>query len=151
MDRLHIDEFVRRLPELILEADIAWCYGESWRDFKVGSCVLAWNGQDYRTFRGCNAKPLKDGPKFCAETIAVQSAKAYGYDTIIAIIVVGQPQKHEEETVTLHPCWVCRTFLAATKGVSEDTIIYTVNQGDPVGERHTLAEMLAIHGDRRCS
>jgi len=156
MDPSHLKALSQTREHLISRAQEASQYANSYRDFQVGSAVLAFNPQatepanSYHVFVGANLKPAKDGPKVCAEQIAIGSAIANGYSVIIALAVTGERQPDSKSGLnppTLHPCWECRTLLRDMPQVSDDTfIITTFNHGGPV-EEHTMAEILAIHND----
>lgn len=136
-------EMIRRAREV---AERAFSY----RHFKVGCAVLAWSRErnEYKIFAAANIKPLKDGPKQCAEAVAVSYAISNGYDLIVAIVVVGEPQADSEsgiESVTLHPCYICRKFLSALPQVDKDTIVLTVQNHEGNKEWHTFGQILQIH------
>ncbi|PJA93518.1 MAG: hypothetical protein CO132_02710 [Candidatus Kerfeldbacteria bacterium CG_4_9_14_3_um_filter_45_8] len=143
----HTREFDQRLEELVEMARAAQRRAQSYRGFRVGAVALAFNGREYRAFAGINMKPLEDGPKICAEQVAVGGAIASGYGTVIGLVVIGEPQPNEERTLTLHPCWVCRTLLPPLPAISRDTIVVTEQASNGRHrERHTIGDLLKRHG-----
>ncbi len=127
MDQKHVDKYVEEKQTLVRLAREAQQRGISYRGFKVGCALLAFNGQEYKIFQGANMKPFKQGPKYCAEGIALGSAQAEHYNFIVAIVVAGQPQSEYDKT--LHPCLECvDLFLGFRLGL--DTIIHTICESD---------------------
>ena len=120
----------------------------SYRGFQVGAAVLAWDGHHYKVFTGSNIKPEEDGPKVCAEQVAIGSARSEGFSLIVALAVAGDPQKDSESGVfpkTLHPCWICRKLLATLPEVRPDTMILTLGNHRGPTEEHTVEELLGVH------
>ncbi len=152
MDPCHIEKFNAVRESLIRQARKASQQANSYRGFQVGCAVLAYGpgnrAKNYRIFVGANLKPTPDGPKVCAEQIAIGSAVSHGYEQIIAIAVTGEPQPDTVSGLnppTLHPCWECRTLLRTMPQVSEDMIILTTHNHRGPREEHTLCELLARH------
>ncbi len=149
METRHFDAYARMKEKLIRKARHAAQNALSYRNFHVGCAVLAWNGRAYRTFLGANMKPAKDGPKTCAEQVAVGSARARGYRLIVAIVVVGEPQPDDTskvETATLHPCWLCRTIFRNIPEVTDDTVVLTVANHDAARrEENRFGDLVALH------
>lgn len=156
MEQQHLDAYGRVKGDLIRSSRQVAERGFSYRGFKVGCAVFVWRPKGvglterYRVFKAANAKPLKTGQKFCGEMTAVCYARSNGFERVIAIAVAGLPQADDGsgiEPQTLHPCEVCRPFLASLPEVSRDTIILSVHNHSGKVEEHTLEEILRIHGN----
>lgn len=139
--------FEHQLEELIRRARQASTRAVSYRDFRVGCAVLAENDRGRtRRFLGANAKPIADGPKICAEQVAVMAAVTYGYDRIIGMVVAGDPQPDGRTGIqapTLHPCWHCRQMLGSLPNMRAETIVVTVHNHSGPMERHTWGDLIA--------
>ncbi len=153
MDQHDRDVYAKDRERLIDRARQAAMHATNHRGFLVGCVVLAWSsrwgeGRQYRLFGGANMMPLRDGPKICAELVAMGAALAAGAEKIVAIVVAGDPQKDDQsgmEMPTLHPCWICRTMLRHLPGVEDDTIVLTVCNGEGPTEEFTFAKLLSTH------
>ena len=71
--------------------------------FQVGASIVASNGNDRRTFTGCNVENASYGLAICAERSAACAAVAAGYQTFLAVVVAASP--------LASPCGACRQFL----------------------------------------
>lgn len=137
----HRSSLSRRRGDLIRAARTVRQSGRSYRGFKVGAAVLAFNSRQYRIFVGCNLKPAQGGPKICAEMAALTAAYAARYFKIIAIAVVGAPRE-EDETPTLWPCAACLEMFRILCQ-PEMTIITKYNgHGDSSTLRDLLTERI---------
>ncbi|MBI4363380.1 MAG: hypothetical protein HY545_00850 [Candidatus Doudnabacteria bacterium] len=146
MHRHHVDVYLLLKVFLKSIAREAAYLGDNHRDFLVGCAILAYNGHEYGIFWGANFMPFtKPGPKICAEINALRNTRRAGFQEIIAIVVAGLPQKDEvtgKTPRTLPPCVDCRSNLSGWKGVSPDTMIYTVHRFEEVEEERTFAHLL---------
>lgn len=145
------------VPMLILARFMRISKAESYRGFTVGCAMLAVKKIDpeeddllYGIFLGANINRKNgtraEGNRRCAEDIALEAATKAGFDRVIAIVVVGIPQRDEEDTLTLHPCGAtCRPMFASSPLVPSDTIVYTSLPEGGAHEEHTVAELLARH------
>jgi cytidine deaminase len=158
----HVSVFFQLWEHLIDRArEAAGKYAFSYRNFKVGCAVLAFSRQQqyltgfkvagYKVFTGFNVKPQAgDGPNIHAEEIAIGAARSEGYDTIVAIIVVGETQEDHASgrtMPTLHPCGRCRALLAALPEVKNTTIILTAHFNDDICEIMECEELFIRHSD----
>ncbi len=155
---------------------------ESHRGFKVATALLAARPSglsmsrlasdippiDTKIFVGSNCQPspgIEVGDrgqwfhKICGEVEAVRASRREGYTQIIAIAVIGPPLVDTVsglKTPTLHPCGLCRIYLANQPGMHPDARIITVHpDDDALKEEHTLPGLFAIHRQnysnrRRC-
>lgn len=142
----YYNAFLENKDDLLAGAQEARGYADSYRNYHVGAAALGWSEKKgkYKVFRGCNMKPAHDGEKMCAERVAVGAAKSYGCNPIVALAIVGEPQREEGDTnPTLHPCVDCLKFLSAVHGCDEQTIVLTEWNG--VEEVHTIAELIGKH------
>lgn len=136
-----------------------------YRGFGVGAAALAFRGDRHilngqaEIFTGFNIMPEKGGEKHCAEKRLFEAAAAAGYTQIVGLVVVGEYQPDDtsgHECTTLHPCALCRNMMMESPLAWPEMPIVTAQPPDideslideywePVRERHTLAEILAIH------
>lgn len=146
------------LPWLSVRAhESAEIRAASWRNFRVGCALLAFKtssaysaAERWMVFAGSNIKITKESRTICAEQIAVSAAREAGYDRIIGMIIVGNPQPEEgslKEYPTLHPCKECRRMFSGLSVVTGNTIIVTTLPGGKTLEVHTFEELLAAHGE----
>lgn len=143
---MHHSAVAEWMDMLVATARAASLRNKSYRNFQVGCAVLAWDGETYRMFVGANAKPIEGGPKICAEQVAVMSAIAAGFETIVIIVMAGTPQPDDTSgiaTTTLHPCFNCRTIFGAI--LPHDTPVTTVHNHSGPTEQHTLEAIIALH------
>jgi len=156
MEKEHLEAFERNSGNLVRIAREVAEYAYSYRGFKVGCAVLAWRPkgiglpEKYRIFKAANAKPIEGKQKFCGEMTTACYAWSNGYTRIIAIAVAGLPQADGGSGIlseTLHPCEVCRPFLAAFPAVTRDTKIVTVHNHSGLVREFTLEEIMRIHDD----
>lgn len=151
--------FYEILEWLVVEARrVAKENAISYRNFCVGCAVFAFKNKAYeaaqrwRVFIGSNVKIAKDVRTICAEQVAVNAAREAGYDRVIGMVVVGNPQSEENESIqhpTLHPCKVCRELFKVLPLIRPDTIIFTVLPEDDTYEVHTFEELLEIHKEEK--
>jgi cytidine deaminase len=156
----HVSVFFQLWEHLIDRArEAADKFAFSYRNFKVGCAVLAFSREQqmlagykvagYKVFTGFNVKPQSgDGPNIHAEEIAIGAARAEGYDTIVAITVVGETQEDHQSgktMPTLHPCGRCRALLSALPEVKNSTIILTAHFKDNTCEIMECEELQIRH------
>ncbi len=149
----HLDPvalLTRYAGELRREALIqATFFAENYRNFRVGAAVLVTNGHDLRIFGGANIMNGKGRPKMCAEQQALKYAHLADYRRILAISVVGKPQKDSESGLlspTLHPCPECRKLMREMYRLDEDTAIYMLSfEDNGPSELFTLEELIRLH------
>ncbi len=129
--------------------------GNSYRDFRVGCAIWAFNTQAiyvekrWAVFTGSNIKVAKDARPVCAEQIALGAARSAGYDKIIAMVVVGEPQEDSESGLrfkTLHPCGECRKVFQVTSEISSETLLLTITPDEQTWEHFSMGELIALHG-----
>ena len=148
MDARHQAAFQRRRKNLIRRARKAAARANSWRGFRVGCAVLAWNGKKYQSFVGANVKPVDGGSKFCSEWQAIGTARAEGFHLIVAVVVSGKPQMDQRsgfEPPTLHPCEACRFLMRNISEILDDTIILTVCNSEGPEEEMSFLELWELH------
>lgn len=120
----------------------------SYRNFCVGCAVWAFKtdaiyvGERWALFTGSNIKVAKDARPVCAEQFALGAAKSAGYDTIIAMVVVGEPQPDIKGKFpkTLHPCEECRRIFRAMPEIKPDTILLTLTPDGQTYEEFLMKE-----------
>jgi cytidine deaminase len=155
----HFNRFWQLREHLVIRArEAAAKYALSWRNFIVGCAVFAYDskrteywqfGTRWKIFTGCNFKPFEDGHNVCAEQIAIGAAVNEGYERIIGMALVGEPQPDGETGLkgkTLYPCKNCRAFFQALPQVRSDTIIIsaTRDEREPI-EVYTVEDLLKLH------
>lgn len=150
MQKKHGASFQTLKDECIAQAMRARDWSSSYRDYHVGAVFYIWTGKQYRIVHGWNVKAeAGPTPKICAELNALHGAYSADAKLVVAIVVVGVPQKDHDsghEGKTLHPCGSCRQMLTHSKIVEADTIVLTINAEDPtIREELTFAELLALH------
>lgn len=124
--------------------------GESYRGFRVGCAVVALDqmgGRIGHYFHG-NFTPYKGADWNCAEKRAFEKVTERGFDTILAVGIVGPIQTDEVsgvESPTLHPCYRCRGMFEESSLTDPDTLIATMNLEENAYELHTEESMLALH------
>jgi cytidine deaminase len=130
-------------------------YARSYRGFNVGAIGF---GYDFDLARhgirfGFNQKLHADDPmadSMHAEQVVIRKLLDSAYPHITAIAIYGpvQPDTHSgRETPTLHPCGICRSFMANTPQIDPyRTLIFTIRDED-TSERFVLQELLQSHGD----
>jgi cytidine deaminase len=125
----------------------------SYRGYKVGCTMLLWKSQvdqssgHYGTLSCANMKPKQSGPKCCAEKALVTFAQSSGWERVVAIIIVAEPQADDvtgRKTDTLVPCYECREYLRLMPQISDDTIVLTVHNHAGNREQRTFKEVLEI-------
>jgi cytidine deaminase len=148
---------------LYWQAERARKLGISWRNFCVGCCVYAFKqdvvifGDHWRAFYGMNTKVAENSRNVCAEPVTLGAAYGTGYEEIIGMVIVGQPQPDErgETPLTLRPCTHCRTLMKAHPLITPQTIIVTAHpppfefdhMDQVTHETHTFGELLALYGE----
>ena len=143
---------------LIVEAKrVGEEHAASWRDFKVGCAVYAWDSKRHhkgdfagrwKIFRGCNMKPVQGGHNVCAEQVAIGAARSEGYEWILGMALVGIPQEDGCTGIkgkTLHPCGDCRSFFASLPEITPDTVIITATPDEAEVETQTVKELLKFY------
>lgn len=118
----------------------------SWRHYHVGVAMLGWSPTDgYQTKVCANLKPKESGPRSCGEKALATVAHSEGWERVIAIIIVAEPQADDATgrmAKTLLPCWDCRSFLRLLAEVSDDTIILTVHNHVGTREERSFKQLL---------
>lgn len=149
MELYHRAMYVKMHERLEESARSAAVFAFSYRGFQVGCAVLAWNSKGrYKIFTGSNIKPEEDGPKVCAEQVAIGAARSEGYDLIVALAVAGEPQQDSVSGIyppTLHPCWICRRLLGTLPEIRPDTVVLTLGNGNGVVEELSVETLLKMH------
>ncbi|MDP2641419.1 MAG: hypothetical protein Q8P39_02675 [Candidatus Yanofskybacteria bacterium] len=147
--------FFEILPSLLAEAQEARKAAVSYRNFRVGCAALAFHTQKgiWEVFRGANFKEAVNARPICAEPVAIQAARAKGFDLIVGLVIVGEPQLDEDSGAllsTLTPCAECRRKLLELPAVRMQTIIVTVTPNLKTQEVRTFHGVLeAHHWDQR--
>lgn len=152
------EEQLRRVNwlHLIARAQEARENASSYRNFRVGCAVWAFKtdairaGERWAVFTGSNFKAGKDARPVCAEQFTLGAAKSAGYDTIIAMVVIGEPQPDAESGVrskTLHPCGECRRMFQLMPEVNPDTLLLTLTPDEQTQEHFLIGELIALHQD----
>lgn len=155
--------FLQAKKYLYMQASIARSKASSWRDFHVGSAVLAFR-EGYRhedswgIFTGMNIKFARNMRPTCSEPIALGAAIMNGFDLIIGIVVVGE-QREEDigKFDTLHPCQDCRWCMHGymyeenqkLQIIDDHTIVHTAFPSESekagISETRSFNELLAFH------
>ncbi len=123
-----VQRFRQSIPYLFRQAMMAREKGMSYRDFKVGTALLAFKAHQphdttWKVFSGMNTKHAPNMRPTCSEPIAINAAYAEDYSLIIGMVVVGDLREEDiGQLLTLHPCHECRWFM----------------HGHPLIDRHTL-------------
>lgn len=114
---------------LLFAAQQAASKAISYRHFAVGCAVWAFKSQAYeiddrwKIFTGANFKAREEWPTTCAELVACYASRNAGYDKIVAIAIVGEPQEDSESGVlskTLRPCGKCRRALSVLPEINNE-------------------------------
>lgn len=163
MRELHIQCGKQAVYALIERAKAARQKARSWRDFKVGCSVLAYNreyalwdhpkyGERYKAFDGWNIKLSQDAEwMVCAEEMAITAAISAGYSMIILVVVCGEFQADDKTGVsgtTLRPCTKCRKIMRAVPIIHNRTRIVTIRPDESEHEvftRHELTVLFREH------
>ena len=110
---------VERLIETAVQAQKrAYC---PYSRYPVGAAVMTAGG---RVFPGCNVENASYGLAMCAERAAIYHAVASGFDSIVAVAVVGAAAK---------PCGACRQVMHEFS--DKDTALYLVDLNPTTGRR----------------
>jgi cytidine deaminase len=151
-----VQRFRQAKDELLWRAAQARFRAMSYRNFDVGSAVLAFRSKRrhkdaWGVFGGMNTKHARNMRPVCAEPIAINAAYEAGFDLIIGIVVVGELREEDVGTIkTLHPCQECRWFMHGHPIVDEKTLVMTAlpsdNEGDhDIHETRTVGRLLKLH------
>ena len=152
------EEQLRRINWLYLieRAKEAQRNANSYRNFHVGCAIRAFKTNAYEVngrwglFTGSNIKIADGARPICAEQLALGAARSEGYDRIIAMVVVGEPQEDAEsglQSQTLHPCGECRKIFQVVPEVSSDTLLLTLTPDEQTHEQFSIEELIALHQD----
>lgn len=152
------EEQLRRINWLYLveRAKEAQRKANSYRNFHVGCAVWAFKtdatdvAERWAIFTGGNIKVAEGSRPVCAEQLALGAAKSDGYDKIIAMVVMGEPQEDAESGLrsrTLHPCGECRRIFQALPEVSSDTLLLTLTPDKQTHEQFSVGELIRLHQD----
>lgn len=127
--------------------------GTSYREFKVGCAVLAFDEPSMRTgiYLGGNFTPYEGAEWNCAEKRALQRVENYGFSEVLALAVSGPPQVDVSgvEFPTLHPCHKCRAMLEQSSLVQSDTLIATSTPSGDAYELFTRNSLIERHTTRQ--
>ncbi|HVU75677.1 MAG TPA: hypothetical protein VHD38_02495 [Candidatus Paceibacterota bacterium] len=124
--------FRQSIPYLYHQARLAREKGMSWRDFKVGTALLAFKSgqrhdEAWKTFSGMNTKHAPNMRPTCSEPIAINGAYAEDYSLVIGMVVVGELREEDiGHILTLHPCRDCRWFMNQHPLIDRHTLVLTV-------------------------
>lgn len=144
----------------LLGAEKARRYADSYRQFLVGAAAVAYfygpRGRRSLNFaHGANVKPIQgsDIINVHAEQMVmagIQASKAPDesvYVPVMAVVGDLQPdQQSGEETLTLHPCGVCRdAFDQSDTPVDKRTLFVTANPDFTVVEWFSLVALAKVH------
>lgn len=139
---------------LIVRAQEARENASSYRNFHVGCAVWAFKTDAievegrWAVFTGSNIKVADGARPVCAEQLALGAAKSAGYDRIIAMVIVGEPQEDAEsglQSNTLHPCGECRKIFQAASEVSSETLLLMFTPDEQTEEHFSVGELLVLH------
>ena len=134
----------------------------SWRHYRVGCGAYAYRGdlpysERFRASYGINSKTAEDGRNVCAEPVAIDSAAAFGYEEIVGLVTIAEPQEEEDGSMpeTRRPCAHCREFMRNSPLVTPETIIITAlppphetaEWHEIIHEIHTFRELCALYGE----
>jgi cytidine deaminase len=128
-----VQRFRQSVPWLFHEARLAWAKGMSYRDFKVGTSLLAFKaGQEHEKswgiFSGMNTKHAPNMRPTCSEPIAINAAYAENYSVVLGMVVVGELREEDiGHIATLHPCKDCRWFMHGHPMVDSHTLVLTTS------------------------
>lgn len=130
---------------LIQAAEKARKVALSYRNFLVGCAVWAKKSREGQKniFVGCNVKIAKDVRTICAEQVAVGAARAAGYDQILAMVVVGEPQEENGFLPkTLHPCGECLRVFQVMPEIYPETVLITITPSSKAQERFLMSDLI---------
>lgn len=131
-------EFENARFKLIQAARLQWEKGVSYRGFKVGCAVLAWQPKEgWLVYGAHNFKPEKrkesGKDKRCAERNALDAAQKDGCIKIAAIVTVSDQRSTGDDNRSphgvLHSCKDCRDLFKELQSIDEETIVYNVHDG----------------------
>ena len=144
------EEQLRRInwPYLVRRAQEIRESASSYRNFRVGCAIWAFKTnaicveERWSLFTGSNIKVAKDARPVCAEQFALGAAKSAGYDTIITMVVVGEPQPDTRGKFpkTLHPCEECRRIFQTVPEIKPDTILLMLTPDGKTYEEFLMKE-----------
>jgi cytidine deaminase len=126
---------------------------ESWRNYKVGAAVLAYNfeARAFGVTVGANYKPQQGGgPNIHAEQVALAKARRIGFNEVFAIGVRADPEDDDanpRHLPTLPPCGRCKGMLADAPEVSDRTLVLSANLDLRQCEIYSVGELLAYYDD----
>lgn len=125
----------------------------SWRDYRVGSVVLAYNLETgaMGTFVGGNVKPQPEGGlNLHAEQIAIAKARAASMSDVMAISVIADPNNQDANPTgapTLRPCRRCSKMFEDSAEVDGRTRIFSTDLDLTACETYTAGELSAYYKD----
>ncbi len=125
----------------------------SWRNYRVGAAVLAYNFENpaMGSFVGANFKPEEGGgPNIHAEQAALAKARTAGLDHAIGIAVWGDPSDldaNPSQSPTLRPCRRCSEMFTTAPEVHPDTLILSGNTDLTTCEFYTAGELAKYYED----
>lgn len=127
-----VQRFRQSIPYLYHRAQIALDKGMSYRDFKVGTALLAFKEHQphdlaWKAFAGMNTKHARNMRPVCSEPIAINAAYAENFSLVIGMVIVGDLREEDiGKILTLHPCQDCRWFMDGHPLIDRNTLILTV-------------------------
>jgi len=142
---------VTSLLHTIRRAEAISFQGISHRDFQVGAIAVATNDFSSVLARlsGFNVKPDASGRvNIHAEQMAIEKAKKYGLNRILAFAVWGEPQPDTQsgrDSPTLHPCGLCRDYMGKSGLIAPETIILSGGSDFRTAELYTYHELCEFH------
>jgi cytidine deaminase len=161
MNERRLANFYRTIPILIMRArEEARKSADSWRKFNVGCVVEGYNEKlyelgrnPYPLFPGTNIKKREDGPKICAEQVAINSAFHDNVEnektSVTGLVVAGNSQ---DEALTLRPCQNCQEIVTARLEKNGDdlnkVILVTVGLDNDNFEVFTWGEFLKLENEK---
>lgn len=121
----------------------------SYRGFNVGAGAMLLQGSRVGRVFGINAKfDDTDRVNIHAEDLVIAKATDAGFDTISVLAVIGPTQEDHGSGIimpTLHPCDKCRTKLADSPLMKDDTILVTARPDFTAIEVATLKDINNAH------
>lgn len=129
---------------------------QSYRGFRVGCAIWATNTNASslrdcsRVFVGGNTKIAQNARTVCAEQVAFGAARSSGYNKIVTLVIMAEPQLDQDGSMplTLHPCLECLRVFESSPEFSSETVFLMIIPDETVYEEFTLGELLALHSEQ---
>jgi cytidine deaminase len=128
-----VQRFRQSIPHLFRAAMAAREKGMSYRDFKVGSALLAFrenqpHEESWKVFAGMNTKHAPNMRPTCSEPIAINAAYAENFSLVIGMVVIGELREEDiGHLLSLHPCRDCRWFMHGHPLIDHNTLVLTAH------------------------